>query len=561
MHLPTSPILQSPDVSLVNRLVRVQTRRCWLLARNLAVQADRAPSDIGRLCRQKRWSPRIRTLDVIDSFRDESEAMLTSLISHAVPAFAVPAVSVNSPKPYVVASSDYSGQWLLLLFYPRDFSFVCPTELTSFSARSRDFEQRNCRILAISVDSIESHVEWLATPPGKGGLGPLQFPLASDADGELAQKLGIWLPEKGVSSRGLFLIDPQGDLQYGVVHNLSVGRNVDEILRVLDAMQSGGLCPAGWTTADGNIDPEQALQPGRVLGHYKIQRLLGEGTFGNVFAAWDLRLERNVALKLLKRNAVESREAALREARAAAALSHPNVCGIYAVEEEDGLPVIAMEYVNGRPLSEVIAERLPVAQKVEVAQGIASGLAAAHALKIVHGDLKPANVLVTPELVPRILDFGLSRQASRPPLLETEVLSDPLPSPGPEPAGSGLESTVMMPAALAGERVGHGLSGTPAYMAPEQWRGEMPAPASDVFAFGLIFFELITGRRALAGERLADLAHQHRDPRLPAALAGELPEPFRELLIAVLASDPAARPAAPVVRRLLENAGASLREM
>jgi serine/threonine protein kinase len=229
------------------------------------------------------------------------------------------------------------------------------------------------------------------------------------------------------------------------------------------------------------------------------------------------------------------------------------------VEEEDGLPVIAMEYVNGRPLTELIAERLPVAQKVEVAHGIASGLAAAHALTIVHGDLKPANVLVTPELIPRILDFGLSRQAGRPPVLETESFSDTLPSSGPAPAGSELEATVLMtPGELAGERSGRGLSGTPAYMSPEQWSGEAPAPASDVFAFGLIFFELITGRRALAGERLADLASQLRDPRLPAALAGELPEPYRELLIAVLATDPAARPTAPVVRRLLENAGASV---
>src|ERR1700716_2728435 len=150
-------------------------------------------------------------------------------ISHPAPTFAIPAVSVNAPQPRTVASSDYAGHWLLLLFYPRDFSFVCPTELTSFSARVFDFERRNCRILGVSVDSIASHVEWLETPPADGGLGPLQFPLASDPDGELAQKLGIWLPEKGVSTRGLFLIDPQGVLQYGVVHNLSVGRNVDEI--------------------------------------------------------------------------------------------------------------------------------------------------------------------------------------------------------------------------------------------------------------------------------------------------------------------------------------------
>src|SRR5262245_43964836 len=110
--------------------------------------------------------------------------MLKSLISQSAPAFVLAAVSINSTEPPIVASSDCTGHWLLLLFYPRDFSFVCPTELTSFSARSRDFEQRNCRILAISVDSIESHMEWLATPSAKGGLGPLQFPLASDPDGE-----------------------------------------------------------------------------------------------------------------------------------------------------------------------------------------------------------------------------------------------------------------------------------------------------------------------------------------------------------------------------------------
>jgi alkyl hydroperoxide reductase subunit AhpC/predicted Ser/Thr protein kinase len=495
-----------------------------------------------------------RSLDAIDSFEDESMVMLISSISLPAPTFALSAVSINSPTPRAVASSDYTGQWLLLLFYPRDFSFVCPTELTSFSARSFDFEQRNCRILGVSVDSIESHSEWLATPPADGGLGPLQFPLASDPDGDLAKTLGIWLPEKGVSTRGLFLIDPQGILQYGVVHNLSVGRNVDEILRVLDAMQSGGLCPAGWTTADGNIDPEKAIQPGRVLGHYRIQRLLGEGTFGNVFAAWDLRLERNVALKLLKRNAAESREAALREARAAAALSHPNVCGIYAVEEEDGLPVIAMEYVDGRPLSDLIAARLSAASRVQLAHGVASGLAAAHALTIVHGDLKPANVLVTAELVPRVLDFGMARQGNRPLVSETEPLTENLPESSHPLVGSELEATVLMASApFAGQRSGRGVSGTPAYMSPEQWRGEPATPASDVFALGLIFFELMTGRRALPGDQLADLIAQLRAPQFPAALAGQMPEPFRELLTAVLSTDPASRPTAAEVRRSLER--------
>ena len=478
-----------------------------------------------------------------------------SLISQPAPTFAMPAVSFSSPVPHRVASADYAGSWLLLLFYPRDFSFVCPTELTSFSARSFEFERRHCRILGISVDSIDLHREWLATAPSAGGLGPLQFPLASDPDGEFAKTLGIWLPDKEVSTRGLFLIDPQGILQYGVVHNLSVGRNVDEILRVLDALQSGGLCPAGWTTADGNIDPEKAIQPGRVLGHSRIQRLLGEGTFGSVFAAWDLRLQRTVALKLLKRNAIESRDAALREARAAAALSHPNVCGIYAVEEEDGLPVIAMEYVNGRPLTELIAERLPVPKRVQLAHGIASGLAAAHAMTIVHGDLKPANVLVTPEFNPRILDFGMSRQSGRPAISEAGPFLGNAPVGSPPPTGGELEATILVaPVAFTGDGSSRGLSGTPAYMSPEQWHGEPATPASDVFAPGLIFFELLTGRRALRGDSLAELLDQLRDPQFPVALAGELPEPFRAPLIAVLAMNPSSRPPAADVRRLLESA-------
>ena len=474
------------------------------------------------------------------------------LVSLPAPPFAIPAVSIKSPTPQMASLSDCAGHWLLLFFYPRDFSFVCPTELTSLSARSIDFEQRNCRILGVSVDSIDSHIEWLTTPAADGGLGPLQFPLASDPRGEVAKTFGIWLPDKGVSARGLFLIDPNGILQYSVVHNLSVGRSVDEVLRLLDAMQSGGLCPASWTTADGNIDPEKALQPGKVLGHYRIQRLLGAGTFGTVFAAWDLRLERNVALKVLKRNAVESREAILREARTAAPLSHPNVCQIYAVDEEDGLPVIAMEYIDGRPLSDLIGERLSIECKVQLADRIASGLAAAHGMQIVHGDLKPANVLVTRDLTPRIVDFGLSRRTNRPRIAETMALPVNLQSNSTRPTQDDMTATVQVtPAAPATGSSGRGISGTPAYMSPEQWMGEPATPASDVFAFGLIFFELMTGRRALPEESLTGLLARLQNPRFPLLLAGELPEPFRETLIAMLAMDPRSRPTADRLRNRL----------
>jgi eukaryotic-like serine/threonine-protein kinase len=152
------------------------------------------------------------------------------------------------------------------------------------------------------------------------------------------------------------MIDPDGVLQYAVIHNLNVGRNPEEVLRVLDALQTGSLCPASWTSADGTIDPELALQPGRILGHYRIRHRLGVGTFGTVFAAWDLRLERMVALKVLKRKVYESRDAVLAEARAAARVNHPHLCTVYSVEEQDGLPLIVMEYLQGRTLAQVISE-------------------------------------------------------------------------------------------------------------------------------------------------------------------------------------------------------------
>src|SRR5579863_9721682 len=465
------------------------------------------------------------------------------LVTQPAPKFAVPAVSVNSPFPRTATLSDYSGSWLLLFFYPRDFSFVCPTELTSLSARWPDFERRNCRILGVSVDSVEMHNEWLNTPPADGGLGPLQFPLASDHDGEMARAYGVWLPEKGVSARGLFLIDPQGILQYGAIHNLAVGRSVDEILRLLDAMQSGGLCPVNWTTADGHFDPAKALQPGKVLGHYRIKRLLGEGTFGTVFAAWDLRLERIVALKVLKLNAAASRTAVLREARAAASLNHPNVCSIYAVDEEDGLPVIAMEYIEGRPLTDAQMHGLPPESKIRLASQIAAGLAAAHAREIVHGDLKPDNILVTPDLTPRILDFGLSRQSgnarfgdsTRP---DPDSLTAPATSRDLQPVAAGLDPASL----LVTQSAETGISGTPAYMAPERWAGERATPAHDVFAFGLIFFELMSGRRALSDRTLSEILAKIRNPGFPALLASELPETYRQLLVATLAQEPAFRP-------------------
>ncbi len=449
----------------------------------------------------------------------------------------MPCVCTGDDAVVTIRRSDYAGRWLILVFYPRDFSFVCPTELTAFSARMPDFKARGCDLLGISVDSVDLHREWLSAPVEAGGLGPLQFPLASDSDGATARAYNVWVDQKKISSRGLFIIDPAGVLQYSVVHNLSVGRNPDEVFRVLDALRSGGLCPVSWTAADGTIDPERELRPGRVLGHYRILRRLGSGTFGAVFAARDLHLERTVALKVLKRSIVESRKSLLKEARAAARLNHPHVCTIYAVEEEDGLPVVAMEYLDGEPLSEVIAG-LDRDRAMRLAAQIASALAAAHAAGVVHGDLKPANVIVTRQGIAKVLDFGLAlaeKPASITPGDQTiaaaalEVLAD-----------AALDATIEHAEPAA--RKPSGIQGTPAYMSPEQASGLVPTAASDVFSFGLVLLEMLTGRRALADRLIIDLLWKLQSEELGPRLVAKVDGPDRELLLAMLARDSTLRP-------------------
>ncbi|OHB66211.1 MAG: hypothetical protein A2V70_12280 [Planctomycetes bacterium RBG_13_63_9] len=445
-------------------------------------------------------------------------------------------------RPRPVRLSDYSGRWLMLIFYPRDFTFVCPTELTAFSARLADFNTRDCELLGISADSIELHQEWLTTPPADGGLGSLQFPLASDPDGTAARAYGVWVEEKEVSTRGLFMIDPGGILQYAVMHNLNVGRSPDEVLRVLDALRTGGLCPASWTSADGTIDPERALRPGIILGHYRIRSKLGEGTFGTVFAAWDMRLERMVALKVLKRKVFDSREAVLTESRAAAKLNNPHVCTIYGVEEEDGLPLIVMEYVDGQPLSQMIAESLQHDSALRLATQIASGLAAAHSQEVVHGDLKPANIIVTKEGTAKILDFGLARsqQASSSADGGASQRQVPVVVSGISQAVHGVEATVDYSTSTSDQSVG--IRGSLAYMSPEQASGLPATPASDVFSFGLTLIEMLTGDRALTEQSPVELLARLQAQELGSELAQQVDEACRELLSAMLAHDPAQRP-------------------
>ena len=148
-----------------------------------------------------------------------------------------------------ITLSDYRGKWVVLFFYPLDFTFVCPTEIKGFNAALPEFKKLKAEVLGASVDSKFSHLAWLKS----GTLGDLKYPLLSDIRKEVARKYGILDEKEGVALRGLFIIGPDGILQYQLVHNLSVGRSVEETLRVLEALQTGELCPLGWKPGEKTL--------------------------------------------------------------------------------------------------------------------------------------------------------------------------------------------------------------------------------------------------------------------------------------------------------------------
>ena len=188
-------------------------------------------------------------------------------MSAAAPAIATERAMVGQPAPdFNMAStknieklnenvklSDYRGKWLAILFYPLDFTFVCPTELTAFSDRYEDFQGINTDIIGVSTDSVYSHRAWLNTPRDKSGVEGLKYPLAADSTKKVARDYGVLIEERGVALRGLFVVDPEGVLRYKVVHDLNIGRSVEETLRVIQALQTGGLCQAEWKPGQETI--------------------------------------------------------------------------------------------------------------------------------------------------------------------------------------------------------------------------------------------------------------------------------------------------------------------
>ncbi len=158
-----------------------------------------------------------------------------------------------------VSLSDYRGKYVVLFFYPLDFTFVCPTEIIAFSEAIEEFEKLGVQVLGCSIDSAFTHLAWRNTPRNRGGLGDIQYPLVADLDKKIAQAYDVLLPA-GIALRGLFLIDKQGHVRHQVVNDLPLGRNVQEALRMVKALQfhesNGEVCPANWDEGKASMKPD-----------------------------------------------------------------------------------------------------------------------------------------------------------------------------------------------------------------------------------------------------------------------------------------------------------------
>ncbi|KAI8969325.1 thiol peroxiredoxin, partial [Mycotypha africana] len=160
-----------------------------------------------------------------------------------------------------LSSADYNGKFLVLLFYPADFTFVCPTEIIAFSDRIDEFRKLGAEVVGVSVDNVHSHLAWTNLPRKQGGLGSINIPLVvSDIKRQLATSYNVLTPDRTVALRGLFVIDPKGKLRISTIHDLPIGRSVDETLRVIEAIQFtdkyGEVCPANWKSGEKAIKPD-----------------------------------------------------------------------------------------------------------------------------------------------------------------------------------------------------------------------------------------------------------------------------------------------------------------
>jgi len=310
--------------------------------------------------------------------------------------------------------------------------------------------------------------------------------------------------ERPADERAAFLAEACGD---DAEARAALERLLDAHARADDFLET----PAVGTA----VEPSRLPLTGRVIGHYEVRGRLGVGGMGEVYEAYDRRLKRTVAIKLLPSSDPRAQARLWREAEHASGLNHPNICVVYEIGEAEGHAYIVMEHVRGRPLAEAIPEDgLPVEGALGYALQMTGALAEAHEHGIVHRDLKSANVMVTPEGRVKVLDFGLARRL------------------GDSVSGAAVEtSSWTMPGMIAG---------TLSYMAPEILRGERADARSDVWAIGVVLHEMLTGERPFAGQTPFELSSVILSGP-PRPLPSRMPAGLVAVVRKCLQKDPAAR--------------------
>ncbi len=182
---------------------------------------------------------------------------MSALVTKEAPDFTAQAVTPDNSFAELTLSS-YRGKYVILFFYPLDFTFVCPSEIIAFDKALAKFEGKNAQVIGVSVDSHFTHLAWKNTPRDQGGIGQIQYPLVADLSKNISREYGVLFDEE-VALRGLFLIDQQGIVRHALVNDLPLGRNVDEALRVLDALrfheEHGDVCPANWREGEDAMKP------------------------------------------------------------------------------------------------------------------------------------------------------------------------------------------------------------------------------------------------------------------------------------------------------------------
>ncbi|HYY97973.1 MAG TPA: serine/threonine-protein kinase, partial [Pyrinomonadaceae bacterium] len=262
--------------------------------------------------------------------------------------------------------------------------------------------------------------------------------------------------------------------------------------------------------------PTMKVLPETNVAHYRVMESLGAGGMGAVYKAYDEKLHRVVALKLLPPEYTsneERRRRFLQEARAASVLSHPHILTVYEFGEDGGRPYMAMEYVEGATLREKIKSRaLPVGEALGLATQIAEGLAKAHEAGVIHRDLKPENLMVSLDGYVKILDFGIAKM---------------MPRRGRAAAADSAQKTLVRVQTQTGA-----ILGTVNYMSPEQLLGQRVDLRCDIFSFGVVLCEMLTGAYPFACENQIDTMHAilHEEPRLRAAISAHLPDGLRRIL-------------------------------